>query len=136
MKRVAAYVVAVLFLVFALNESSRTINTLNALRTIQSERDQWQRPSDVIRAMKIGAGSTAADVGSGAGYFALNWRPALALPDACLRRTFNAGSWCFYGSERSWAVRATCMSGWGRRTTHTCPGTGWMRSSWPTHTTN
>jgi ubiquinone/menaquinone biosynthesis C-methylase UbiE len=34
-------------------------------------RADWQKPDDVIRALKLGAGATLCDVGSGPGYFAL-----------------------------------------------------------------
>jgi len=69
--RVLVYVLGALILLAALNECSKTINTLNALRVIESQRDQWQRPADVIAAMNLAPGNMAADVGSGAGYFAL-----------------------------------------------------------------
>jgi ubiquinone/menaquinone biosynthesis C-methylase UbiE len=35
------------------------------------ERDKWQRPDRVIRALGIGEGQSVADVGAGSGYFAL-----------------------------------------------------------------
>jgi ubiquinone/menaquinone biosynthesis C-methylase UbiE len=41
------------------------------LKVVESERDRWQRPSDVIEALKLKQGNAVADVGSGAGYFAL-----------------------------------------------------------------
>ena len=34
-------------------------------------RAEWQKPDEVIRALKLGAGETLCDVGSGPGYFAL-----------------------------------------------------------------
>jgi len=69
--RVAAYVLGPLALLVAFNECSKTINTLNALTVIESQRDQWQKPADVIAAMNLAKGNVAGDVGSGAGYFAL-----------------------------------------------------------------
>ena len=47
------------------------ISTLQQLDVIEAERDRWQRPSDVLAALNLREGSTVADVGSGAGYFAL-----------------------------------------------------------------
>jgi ubiquinone/menaquinone biosynthesis C-methylase UbiE len=35
------------------------------------ERDKWQRPDRVIRALGIGEGQSVADIGAGSGYFAL-----------------------------------------------------------------
>ncbi len=33
------------------------------------ERDQWQRPAEVVKAMKLNAGDVVADIGAGTGYF-------------------------------------------------------------------
>jgi ubiquinone/menaquinone biosynthesis C-methylase UbiE len=33
------------------------------------ERDQWQKPDEVLKALKVGDGMTVADVGAGGGYF-------------------------------------------------------------------
>jgi ubiquinone/menaquinone biosynthesis C-methylase UbiE len=53
------------------------INTLNRLDVVESERDQWQRPSEVLRAMDLREGNTVVDLGSGAGYFALKLASAV-----------------------------------------------------------
>ncbi len=45
--------------------------TLRSLDIIEAQRDQWQRPSDVVQALELRAGNTVADLGSGAGYFSL-----------------------------------------------------------------
>lgn len=42
------------------------------------ERDAWQRPEEVIRALKLASDAAVADIGSGTGYFAV--RLARALP--------------------------------------------------------
>jgi len=42
------------------------------------ERDTWQKPDDVIRALKLAPDTTVADIGSGTGYFAV--RLARSLP--------------------------------------------------------
>jgi ubiquinone/menaquinone biosynthesis C-methylase UbiE len=52
-------------------------NTLRQLDLIESQRDQWQRPSDVLRALDLRDGSTVVDLGSGAGYFTLKLSPAV-----------------------------------------------------------
>jgi serine/threonine protein kinase len=46
-------------------------NTLTRLNVVEAERDRWQRPADVLRALDLSAGSTVVDLGSGAGYFTL-----------------------------------------------------------------
>jgi predicted methyltransferase len=53
------------------------IKTLNALDQIERERDQRQRPSDVIQALNLHEGSVVVDFGSGAGYFALKLSPVV-----------------------------------------------------------
>jgi ubiquinone/menaquinone biosynthesis C-methylase UbiE len=49
----------------------RTIQTLRALEVVEAERDRWQRASDVLAALEVGPGGSVADVGSGAGDFAM-----------------------------------------------------------------
>jgi ubiquinone/menaquinone biosynthesis C-methylase UbiE len=51
------------------------IETLQQLEMVESERDQWQRPADVLRALDLRPGSVVVDLGSGAGYFALKLSP-------------------------------------------------------------
>jgi len=67
-----ALVLLALFLIVGIGgigyQAIRTIQRLNA---IEAERDHWQRPDDIIRALNLKAGSTVVDLGSGAGYFAL-----------------------------------------------------------------
>jgi len=45
------------------------------LEVIESERDQWQRPAEVLRALDLRLGNVVVDLGSGAGYFALKLSP-------------------------------------------------------------
>jgi len=53
------------------------VSTLNRLDAVESERDQWQRPSDVLTALDLRPGNTVVDLGAGAGYFALKLTPAV-----------------------------------------------------------
>jgi ubiquinone/menaquinone biosynthesis C-methylase UbiE len=53
------------------------INTLQRLELVESERDQRQRPADVLRALDLREGNVVADLGSGAGYFALKLSPVV-----------------------------------------------------------
>jgi ubiquinone/menaquinone biosynthesis C-methylase UbiE len=53
------------------------INTLQRLEVVESERDQWQRPADILRALDLREGNVVLDLGSGAGYFALKLSPVL-----------------------------------------------------------
>src|SRR5215475_4703408 len=45
--------------------------TLQRLTAVEAERDRWQRPADIIKALGVGPGSVVVDLGSGAGYFTL-----------------------------------------------------------------
>jgi ubiquinone/menaquinone biosynthesis C-methylase UbiE len=69
--RIMIFLIAVAVVVPLLNVAYRGINTLYVLNEVESERDRWQRPSDVISALKLNNGGVVADVGSGAGYFSL-----------------------------------------------------------------
>jgi len=51
------------------------IGTLRQLEEVESERDQWQRPGEVLQALALQPGNVVADLGSGAGYFALKLSP-------------------------------------------------------------
>jgi ubiquinone/menaquinone biosynthesis C-methylase UbiE len=42
-----------------------------------SERDGWQKPFEVIRALGVQPGATVADIGAGTGYFARRWAVAV-----------------------------------------------------------
>jgi len=45
--------------------------TLNQLDVIESERNHWQRPAEVIQALDLRAGNSVVDLGCGSGYFSL-----------------------------------------------------------------
>jgi predicted methyltransferase len=47
------------------------VRTLQQLTAVEAERDEWQRPNDIIRALNLRRDSTVADLGCGSGYFAL-----------------------------------------------------------------
>jgi predicted methyltransferase len=47
------------------------LRTLQRLRAVEAERDQWQRSADIIRELNLKNGNVVIDFGSGAGYFAL-----------------------------------------------------------------
>src|SRR5262249_3314947 len=53
------------------------VRTLQQLTAIEAERDQWQRPTDIIRALNLRQGSTVVDLGGGSGYFALKLSPVV-----------------------------------------------------------
>jgi ubiquinone/menaquinone biosynthesis C-methylase UbiE len=47
------------------------LNTLSRLDVVEAQRDQWQRPADVIQALAIKPGARVVDLGCGSGYFTL-----------------------------------------------------------------
>jgi predicted methyltransferase len=54
---------------------SSAIATLRTLDLVEAERDTWQRPAEVLKALDLKEGNTVADVGAGAGYFSLKISP-------------------------------------------------------------
>jgi arsenite methyltransferase len=75
--RIVLFLVCAALVFLGLSTLYSFINTLHQLDAIESERDQWQRPSDVLRALDLREGNTVADLGSGSGYFTLKLAPAV-----------------------------------------------------------
>ena len=75
--RIVLFLICAILIFLALNTLYSFTNTLQQLNAIESERDQWQRPSDVLRALDLREGNTVADLGSGSGYFTLKLAPAV-----------------------------------------------------------
>ena len=60
--------ITILFLVDTVYEG---LNTLSRLSLVEAGRDQWQRPSDIIKALDLRPGNIVVDLGCGSGYFTL-----------------------------------------------------------------
>jgi ubiquinone/menaquinone biosynthesis C-methylase UbiE len=60
--------IAILFLV---DTAYQGLNTLSRLNVVEAERDQWQRPTDVIQPLDLKPGNVVVDLGCGSGYFTL-----------------------------------------------------------------
>jgi predicted methyltransferase len=69
--RVALFLIGSVLLLLLLSYLYQGVQTLSALDQIERDRDQWQRPSDVIQALNLHKGSVVVDFGSGVGYFTL-----------------------------------------------------------------
>jgi SAM-dependent methyltransferase len=73
-----ALVLLAMFLVFGLTiVAYQGVRTLQQLTAVEAERDQWQRPSEIINALDLRPGNTVADLGCGSGYFALKLSPVV-----------------------------------------------------------
>jgi ubiquinone/menaquinone biosynthesis C-methylase UbiE len=64
-----------LVIFFLLNTGYSALNTISRLDQVEAERDQWQRPSEVLHALDIKPGDLVVDLGCGSGYFALRLSP-------------------------------------------------------------
>ena len=62
--------IAVLSL-FLFDTAYQGLKTLRRLDLVESERDQWQRPAEIIRALDLRQDGMLVDLGCGSGYFAL-----------------------------------------------------------------
>src|ERR1035437_5432189 len=69
--RLALFLLCALAVLIGLNVGYSALNTLSALDRIEAERDQWQRPFEVIQALTLKNGDSVVDLGCGSGYFSL-----------------------------------------------------------------
>src|ERR1035441_933245 len=73
--RIIIFLVCVVLTITVLSTVYQAGQTLDSLGVVEHDRDHWQRPSDVLRAPELREGSVVADIGCGAGYFALKLSP-------------------------------------------------------------
>src|SRR5579864_7869660 len=66
---IAVVIVSTMYVLYS------AIDTLRQLEVVELERDQWQRPAEVLQALDLRPGNVVVDLGSGAGYFALKLSP-------------------------------------------------------------
>jgi len=76
-RSLALFLLSAIFIFVTMYELYSGINTLHRLEVVESERDQWQRPADILRVLDLREGNIVLDLGSGAGYFALKLSPVL-----------------------------------------------------------
>jgi predicted methyltransferase len=65
------YLLCGITILFVLDTAYQGLNTLSRLNVVEAERDQWQRPTDVIQALDLNPGNVVVDLGCGSGYFTL-----------------------------------------------------------------
>jgi predicted methyltransferase len=64
-----------LSVLFLLDTAYQALTTLSRLNVVEADRDQWQRPFDVIHALDLKPGTVVVDLGCGSGYFTLRLSP-------------------------------------------------------------
>jgi predicted methyltransferase len=69
--KLALFLASAVIILFLLNTAYQGLNTLSRLNAVEAERDQWQRPSDVMQALDLRPGNVVVDLGCGSGYFTL-----------------------------------------------------------------
>jgi len=69
--RLALFLVCALAVLLGANVGYQAFITLKQLDVIEAQRDQWQRPSEVIQALNEKDGDSVVDLGCGSGYFSL-----------------------------------------------------------------
>jgi SAM-dependent methyltransferase len=69
--------------------------TLDTLTEVERERDEWQRPADVLALLDLRAGDIVVDFGCGAGYFALKLSPVVGEAGAVLATDIRRESLAF-----------------------------------------
>jgi predicted methyltransferase len=69
--KLLVFFLCALSLFFLLNTGYSALNTISRLDEVEAERDQWQRPAEVVQALHIRPGEVVVDLGCGSGYFAL-----------------------------------------------------------------
>lgn len=69
--RLALFSVCALAVLIGANVGYQALTTLKQLDVIEAQRDQWQRPTEVIQALDLKDGDSVVDLGCGSGYFSL-----------------------------------------------------------------
>lgn len=93
-------------LLLVMSTGYSALNTLARLDFVEAQRDQWQRPADIMAALDLRPGAVVAEVGCGSGYFILRMSPRVGrqgrvlaedirwLPLAFLHaRVLSGGDW-------------------------------------------
>jgi ubiquinone/menaquinone biosynthesis C-methylase UbiE len=75
--KLALFVACALAILIGSNIVYQALTTLKQLDQIEAARDQWQRRSEVIQALKLKDGDSVVDVGCGSGYFSLKLSDAV-----------------------------------------------------------
>jgi len=99
-KRIWIALVVVVIAVPLLYVVYQGAHTLRTLTLVESERDTWQRPAEILRALAVNEGGIVVDLGSGAGYFALKLSPMVGGRGAVLAEDIRPVSLTFLWIRR------------------------------------
>jgi ubiquinone/menaquinone biosynthesis C-methylase UbiE len=69
--KLAFFLLCGITVLFLLDTAYQGLNTLSRLNVVEAERDQWQRPTDILQALDLNPGNVVVDLGCGSGYFTL-----------------------------------------------------------------
>ena len=69
--KLVVFLLCAITILLLFNTAYQGLDTLSRLNVVEAERDQWQRPSDVIQALDLRPGDVVVDLGCGSGYFTL-----------------------------------------------------------------
>ena len=61
--RISIFLLCAALIVVGLSTVYQAIQTLNRLEVVEHDRDQWQRPADIMQALDLREGSVVADIG-------------------------------------------------------------------------
>ena len=69
--KLLVFLLCAVAILIVFNTAYSALNTISRLDVVEAQRDTWQRPSDVIRALDLRPGNIVVDLGCGSGYFTL-----------------------------------------------------------------
>jgi predicted methyltransferase len=93
--RIGLFLLGTVVLVLLLSYVYQSSQTLQELNRVESERDHWQRPAEVIQALNLLEGSVVVDFGSGVGYFALKLSPVVGKTGSVIAEDIHWESLAF-----------------------------------------
>jgi predicted methyltransferase len=99
-RRIALLLVCAFFVGPALFVGYQALQTLRVLTLVERERDEWQRPADILQWLNVKEGSVVVDLGCGAGYFALKLSPIVGPDGAVLAEDIRRESLAFLWIRR------------------------------------